>query len=146
MSALDPAGSPYSGIFTIAAASAVNGSYTVSLTFNVFAGQPSLNSVFPTQVNAILPGATATSNFIFTLAGQNFFTTSAVSLQQGTCAAPTGQSYPLPQPTYLSRQVLQVSVNPGFFAQSTLGSWFLKVGIRWRQPIRLSQLPVWSFW
>ncbi len=130
---LDPAGSPYSGTITIAAASAINGTYTVPLTLNIAAGAPLLNSVFPEAVNAILPGATATNNYIFTLVGANFFSTSAVSLQQGTCennniVSAVGQTYPLPQPTYLSRQVLQVTVNPAYFTEATIGWWFLKVG------------------
>jgi uncharacterized protein (TIGR03437 family) len=128
LQSLDPAGSPYNGTVTIAASSAVNGSFTVALTLNIAAGAPSYTSVFPQAVNALMPGAAATNNFIFTLVGNNFFTTSAVSLQQGAPNSPVGQSIALPQPTYLSRQVLQVTVNQAYFTMAAIGPWFLKVG------------------
>jgi uncharacterized protein (TIGR03437 family) len=114
--ALDPAGSPYSGTITIAAVNSVNGGFTVPVTLNIAAGAPTPVSVFPTSVNALVPGTTPANNYIFTLVGTNFFTTSAVSLQQvDALGAPVGQIIPLPQPSFLSRQVLQVTVNPAYF-------------------------------
>ncbi|HWC97439.1 MAG TPA: hypothetical protein VG456_11830 [Candidatus Sulfopaludibacter sp.] len=129
---LDPAGSPYSGTITIAAANSVNGSYTVAVTLNIAAGAPTSVSVFPTSVNALLPGTTATNNYVFTLVGTNFFTTSAVSLQQvDGMGTPIGQIIPLPQPTFLSRQVVQVTINPAYFAVPASGIypvfWQLKL-------------------
>jgi len=119
---LDPAGSPYSGTITIAAVNAVNGSFTVPVTLNIAAGAPTAVSVFPTSVNALLPGTTVANNYIFTLVGTNFFTTSAVSLQQvDSTGVPVGQIIPLPQPAFLSRQVLQVTVNPAYFTVPASG-------------------------
>ena len=65
ISTLDPAGSPYSGTITIAAANTVNGSFTVPVTLNIAAGAPSITSVFPTAVNAVLAGTTATGSYRF---------------------------------------------------------------------------------
>ncbi len=131
ISTLDPAGSPYSGTITIAAAQTVNGSFTVPVTLNIAAGAPSITSIFPTAVNAVLAGTTPTGNFIFTLVGDNFFTTTAVSLQQGTPDAPVGAVISLPQPAYLSRQLLQVTVNQAYFTVPQSGGlpveWFLKI-------------------
>ncbi|SPE39424.1 exported hypothetical protein [Candidatus Sulfopaludibacter sp. SbA3] len=128
---LDPAGSPYNGTITIAAINAVNGSFSIPVSLNIAAGAPSITSVFPTSVNAQLTGTTPTNNYIFTLVGDNFFTTTAVSLQQGVAAAPVGPSISLPQPTYLSRQVLQVTINPAYFTVPQSGgvpvNWFLKI-------------------
>jgi uncharacterized protein (TIGR03437 family) len=119
---LDPAGSPYSGTITIAASNSVNGSFVVPVTLNIAAGAPTGLSVFPTSVNAFLPGTIAANNYIFTLVGTNFFTTSAVSLQQvDGSGVPVGQIIPLPQPTFLSRQVLQVTVNPAYFTVPASG-------------------------
>ncbi len=92
---------------------------------------PSITSVFPTAVNAVLAGTTVTGSFVFTLVGDNFFTTTAVSLQQGTPDAPVGAVIALPQPTYLSRQLLQVTVNQAYFTVPQSGGlpvdWFLKI-------------------
>lgn len=128
LASLDPAGSPYNAVITVAAVNTTNGTFTVAVTLNVSAGAPSYTSVFPQAVNALLPNTTAGANYVFTLVGDNFFTTSAVSLQQGTPGNPIGASYALPQPTYLSRQALQVSVSPSYFTMALLGNWFLKVG------------------
>ncbi len=128
---LDPAGSPYSGTITIAAASSTNGSFTVPVTLNIAAGSPTITSIFPNLVNAVVTGTTATGSYVFTLVGDNFFTTTAVSLQQGTPAAPVGSIISLPQPTYLSRQALQVTVNQAYFTVPQSGGaavpWFLKI-------------------
>ena len=131
ISTLDPAGSPYSGTITIAAVNAVNGSFTVPVTLNIAAGAPAITSIFPTAVNAVVTGVTASGNYVFTLVGDNFFTTTAVSLQQGTPASPVGSTIALPQPTYLSRQVLQVTVNQAYFTVPQSGGaavpWYLKI-------------------
>lgn len=128
LSTLDPAGSPYNGTVTVAAVNAVNGVFVIPVSLNVSAGAPSFTSVFPQAVNALMPNAPAGSSYVFTVVGDNFFTTSAVSLQQGTKDNPIGPSFALPQPTYLSRQALQVLVGPAYFTMATLGDWFLKVG------------------
>ncbi len=128
---LDPAGSPYSGTITIAAINSVNGSFTVPVTLNIAAGAPAITSIFPTAVNAVPTGVTATGNYVFTLVGDNFFTTTAVSLQQGTPSSPVGSTIALPQPIYLSRQALQVTVNQAYFTVPQSGGapvpWFLKI-------------------
>ena len=128
---LDPAGSPYSGTITIAAVNSANGSFTVPVSLNVAAGPPSITSIFPNSVNAVLAGTTTTGSYVFTLVGDNFFTTTAVSLQQGTPSTPVGAVISLPQPTYLSRQLLQVTVNQAYFTVPQSGgaavAWFLKI-------------------
>ena len=77
------------------------------------------------------PGPQRPAVIVFTLVGDNFFTTTAVSLQQGTPDAPVGAVIALPQPTYLSRQLLQVTVNQAYFTVPQSGGlpvdWFLKI-------------------
>jgi uncharacterized protein (TIGR03437 family) len=96
---------PYSGTvtFTNIASGAVAAAISVSL--NVSAGAPTVNYIFPSSVTAA--PATGRVKPVITIYGDNFFTSSSVQLAQDGAA-------PLPAlaPTLLSRQVLQVTLNP----------------------------------
>jgi uncharacterized protein (TIGR03437 family) len=96
---------PYSGTiaFTNIASGAVASVISVSL--NVSAGAPTVNYIFPSSVTAA--PATGRVKPVITIYGDNFFTNSSVQLAQDGAA-------PLPAlaPTLLSRQVLQVTLNP----------------------------------
>jgi uncharacterized protein (TIGR03437 family) len=104
----------YGGSVSIAATSAANGSAIVLVNLVVSAGPPILNSIFPSSVIA---GPVV--NPVITLYGDNFFTTSVVTLQAGDNPPVT-----LPS-TLLSRQVLQATVNTGYLANP--GVWTLAV-------------------
>jgi len=112
LQALNPGS--YGGTVTVAATSAANGSAVVLVNLVVSAGPPILNSIFPSSVIA---GPVV--NPIITLYGDNFFSTSVVTLQQGDNPPVT-----LPS-TLLSRQVLQATVNSGYLANP--GVWTLAV-------------------
>jgi uncharacterized protein (TIGR03437 family) len=104
----------YGGSVTIAATNAANGNAVVLVNLVVSAGPPILNSIFPSSVIA---GPVV--NPIITLYGDNFFSTSVVTLQQGDNPPVT-----LPS-TLLSRQVLQATVNSGYLTSP--GVWTLAV-------------------
>ena len=112
LEALNPGS--YGGTVTVAATSAANGSAVVLVNLVVSAGPPILNSIFPSSVIA---GPVV--NPIITIYGDNFFSTSVVTLQQGDNPPVT-----LPS-TLLSRQVLQATVNSGYLANP--GVWTLAV-------------------
>jgi len=104
----------YGGTVTVAATSAANGSALVNVNLVVSAGPPILDSIFPASVVA---GPAV--NPIITIYGDNFFSTSVVTLQQGQNPPVTLVS------TLLSRQVLQATVNSGYLASP--GIWMLAV-------------------
>ncbi|HUA57356.1 MAG TPA: hypothetical protein VML19_01290 [Verrucomicrobiae bacterium] len=104
----------YGGTVTVAATNAANGSALVNVNLVVSAGPPVLNSIFPASVVAA-PAV----NPVITIYGDNFFSTSVVTLQQGNNPPVTLSS------TLLSRQVLQATVNVGYLASP--GVWTLAV-------------------
>jgi uncharacterized protein (TIGR03437 family) len=109
---LDPGS--YGGTVTIAATSATNGSATVSVNLVVSAGPPVLNSIFPSSVVA---GPIV--NPTITIYGDNFFSTSVVTLQSGSNPPVTLTS------TLLSRKVLLATVSSGYLTSA--GVWTLAV-------------------
>ncbi len=109
---LDPGS--YGGMVTLAATNAANGNATVSVNLVVSAGPPLLNSIFPASVVA---GPVV--NPIITIYGDNFFSTSVVTLQSGSNPPITLTS------TLLSRQVLLATVNAGYVTSP--GVWTLAV-------------------
>jgi uncharacterized protein (TIGR03437 family) len=112
LASLDPGS--YGGSISIAANSAVNGSMTVSVNLVISAGQPILNNIYPASVVA---GPSV--NPVVTIYGDNFFSTSVVTLQQAPNPAIT-----LPS-TLLSRKVLQATINAALL--SSPGVWTLAV-------------------
>lgn len=112
LATLDPGS--YGGTVTIAATNTANGSATVSVNLVVSAGPPILNSIFPGSVIA-----SPAVNPIINIYGDNFFSTSVVTLQQGNNPPVTLSS------TLLSRKVLQATVSSGYL--SSPGIWTLAV-------------------
>jgi uncharacterized protein (TIGR03437 family) len=112
LASLDPGS--YGGSITIAANSAVNGSITVSINLVISAGQPSLDTIYP---GSVVAGPSV--NPVITIYGDNFFSTSVVTLQQGTNPAITLSS------TLLSRKVLQATINSALLTLP--GIWTLSV-------------------
>ncbi|HWB86803.1 MAG TPA: hypothetical protein VG675_21845 [Bryobacteraceae bacterium] len=118
----------YGGTISVAANSAVNGSATVSVNLVVSAGPPVLTSIFPTSVIAgpvIDP--------VVTIYGDNFFSTSVVTLQQAGNPPITLSSQ------LLSRKVLQATINAAYLAMP--GIWTLAV-TNPAPPTNPSQAPV----
>jgi len=107
----------YGGVVTIAATSATNGSYTILVNLVVSAGAPQLNSMLPIFPASVIAGPTV--NPVITIYGQNFFSTSVVTLQQGA-------NPPITLPSTLqSAKVLQATVNAAYLANP--GVWTLAV-------------------
>ena len=104
----------YGGTIVVAGNAAVNGTKTISVNLVVSAGAPILNSIFPPSVIAA-----PVVNPLITVYGDNFFSTSVVSMQQGNNPPITLTS------TLLSRQVLTATV-PAALLTAT-GSWTLSV-------------------
>ena len=95
----------YAGSITIAANNPVNGGQTVVVNLVVSAGPPSVTSLFPTKIIAgpiIDP--------VITIYGDNFFSTSVVTMQQGANQPITLTS------TLLSRNVLQATIKAAYLA------------------------------
>jgi len=104
----------YGGTITIAANSAANGGMTIAVNLVISAGAPSVTSIYPLSVVA---GPVV--NPVVTVYGDNFFSTSVVTLQQGSNPPITLSS------TLLSRQVLQATINAALL--TTPGVWMLSV-------------------
>jgi uncharacterized protein (TIGR03437 family) len=96
---------PYSGAITFTNIASGAVAAVISVSLNVSAGPPTVNYIFPSSVTAA--PATGRVKPVITIYGDNFFTNSSVQLAQDGAA-------PLPAlaPTLLSRQVLQVTLNP----------------------------------
>ena len=96
---------PYSGTITFTNIASGAVAAVISVSLNVSAGAPTVNYIFPSSVTAA--PATGRVKPVITIYGDNFFTNSSVQLAQDGAA-------PLPAlaPTLLSRQVLQVTLNP----------------------------------
>lgn len=98
----------YAGQITITGANTGNGSATVTVNLVVSAGPPTLNGGFPIFPASVIAGPTVDP--IITIYGDNFFTTSVVTLQQGANPPITLTS------TLLSRKVLQAIVKAAYLA------------------------------
>jgi uncharacterized protein (TIGR03437 family) len=108
--ALDPGS--YTSQITIAAVNSVNGSWTVAVTLVVSAGPPVMRTlagatspIYPYQLSA-----SPTIDPVITINGDNFFSTSVVTMQLGTNPAIT-----LPA-ILLSRKVLQATIKKDYLA------------------------------
>jgi uncharacterized protein (TIGR03437 family) len=106
----------YSGTITIAANNVANGTITVNVSLVVSAGGPSLYSIYPSSVVA---GPTV--NPVITIYGENFFSTSVVTLQLLPANNPAIQL----SSTLLSREVLQATIPAALLASQ--GTWMLAV-------------------
>jgi len=122
----------YAGQITIAATNSANGSWVILVDLIVSAGQPVLNSIYPSSIVA-----NPTVNPVFTLYGDNFFNTSVVTLQLGNN---TAVGSPGVTTTLLSRGVLQATVNLAYFTPAYEGSTYpqaqagpppVPAGIQW---------------
>lgn len=106
--ALDPGS--YSGQITVAAVNAANGTWTVAVSLVVSAGPPILRTL-PGAASPIYPyqlSASPTIDAAITINGDNFFSTSVVTMQLGANPAVT-----LPA-TLLSRKVLQATIKKDY--------------------------------
>jgi uncharacterized protein (TIGR03437 family) len=108
----------YAGQVTVAATSATNGSATVGVNLVVSAGPPTLNATFPIFPASVIAGPTIDP--VITIYGDNFFSTSVVTLQQGTNPPIT-----LPS-TLLSRKVLQATIKAAYLAVSATATYPIK--------------------
>ncbi len=106
----------YGATITIAGTNSANGSATVGVTLVVAAGPPTITSTFPTSIIA-----SPVVNPVVTIYGDNFFSTSVVTLQA------VGSSVPpiTLNSTLLSRQVLTATIPAATL--SAPGSWTLAV-------------------
>ena len=108
---LDPGS--YAGLITIAATSATNGSATVAVNLVVSAGPPKLDAALPIFPASVIAGPPVDP--VITIYGDNFFSTSVVSLQQG--ANPSIHwATDIDVPLLLSRKVLQVTIKAAYLA------------------------------
>jgi uncharacterized protein (TIGR03437 family) len=98
----------YAGLITIAATSAANGSATISVNLIVSAGPPTLNSLFPIFPSSLIAGPAVDP--VITIYGDNFFSTSVVTMQSGA-------NPPITLPSVLlSRKVLQATIKAAYLA------------------------------
>jgi uncharacterized protein (TIGR03437 family) len=106
LSSLNPGS--YAGSIAVAATSSVNGSVTVAVNLVVSAGPPTLNASMPVFPASMIAGPVVDP--VVTIYGDNFFSTSVVTIQQGSNPAVT-----LPA-VLLSRQVLQATIKAAYLA------------------------------
>jgi uncharacterized protein (TIGR03437 family) len=106
LSTLNPGS--YAGLITVAATNASNGSATVGVNLVVSAGPPTLNANFPVFPPTVIAGPPIDP--VVTIYGDNFFSTSVVTLSDGVNPAIT-----LPS-TLLSRKVLQATIRAAYLA------------------------------
>jgi uncharacterized protein (TIGR03437 family) len=107
---LDPGS--YAGQITIAAVNSANGSWTVAVSLIVTAGPPVLKTM-PGATSPIYPwqmSASPVIDAVITINGDNFFSTSVVTMQLGG-----NQAITLPS-TLLSRKVLQATIKKDYLA------------------------------
>jgi len=100
----------YSGVLTVAANNAANGSVAVAVNLVVSAGAPVLNPALPIFPSSVIAGPVL--NPLITIYGDNFFSTSVVTLQlQGGSSQPITLASQL-----LSRKVLQATIPAAYLA------------------------------
>ena len=109
LTSLDPGS--YGGLITIAANSAANGTVVVGVNLIISAGPPTLDTTLPIFPSSIIAGPAVDP--VITIYGDNFFSTSVVSIQQGT-----NPSVTLPS-KLLSRKVLQATIKAAYLAPTT---------------------------
>ena len=111
---------PYAGTISIVATKAVNGSATVAVSLQVSAGAPKVTSIWPNSVTAAPVVAP-----VIDIAGDNFFSTSVVTIVQN------GSLTPVPVPyTLISRKHLQATIPVAVLAPpiaGLLGGWTMVV-------------------
>ena len=100
----------YSGVITVAANNSVNGVVPVTVTLMVAAGPPKLDLTLPIFPASVIAGPLLDP--LVTIYGDNFFTTSVVTLQlQGAATLPVTLTA-----TLLSRKVMQATIKAAFLA------------------------------
>jgi uncharacterized protein (TIGR03437 family) len=122
VSVLDPGS--YVGQITIAATNAVNGSTTVLVNLVVSAGPPKLDPALPVFPASVIAGPLVDP--VLTIYGDNFFSTSVVSIQQGANPSISLGYGKSDLPLLLSRKVLQVSIKAAYLAAFPV-RWTLSV-------------------
>jgi uncharacterized protein (TIGR03437 family) len=99
----------------VAATNVSNGSATVAVNLVVSAGAPTLNGTFPIFPPSVIAGPAIDP--VVTIYGDNFFSTSVVTLSDGVNPAIT-----LPS-TLLSRKVLQATIKAAYLAPVAAGAY-----------------------
>jgi uncharacterized protein (TIGR03437 family) len=98
----------YAGLITVASTTAANGSATVAINLIVSAGPPTLDAQMPIFPSSIIAGPTVDP--VITIYGDNFFSTSVVTMQ-------SGPNPPITVPSVLlSRKVLQATIKAAYLA------------------------------
>jgi uncharacterized protein (TIGR03437 family) len=109
----------YTGSVAVAASSSVNGSATIAVSLVVSAGPPTLHATTPIFPNSLVAGPAV--NPVITIYGDNFFSTSVVTLQPALASTP-----PLTlTSTLLSRKVLRAVIPAAQLASP--GIWKIAV-------------------
>jgi uncharacterized protein (TIGR03437 family) len=112
----------YAGTVSIVAIKAVNGSATVTVSLQVSAGAPKVNSIWPVSVNAAPVVAP-----VIDIAGDNFFSTSVVTIVQDSSLMPIpGVTYKLISRKHLQATIPVVALTPTSTV-SPLGGWTIVV-------------------
>jgi uncharacterized protein (TIGR03437 family) len=113
----------YAGQITVTGSNTGNGSATILVNLVVSAGPPTLNAGFPIFPASVIAGPTIDP--VITIYGDNFFTTSVVTLQQAPNPPITLNS------TLLSRKVLQATIKAAYLTPGAGAAypitWFLAV-------------------
>ena len=115
---------PYTGTISIVATNPLNGSATVSVSLQVSGGAPRVSSIWPNSITAAPVVAP-----VIDIAGDNFFSTSVVTIVQ------SGSLTPIPVPyTLISRKQLQATIPVATLTPPTippitspLGAWTIVV-------------------
>ena len=115
---------PYTGTISIVATNPLNGSATVSVSLQVSGGAPRVSSIWP---NSIIAAPVVAP--VIDIAGDNFFSTSVVTIVQ------SGSLTPIPVPyTLISRKQLQATIPVATLTPPTippitspLGAWTIVV-------------------
>lgn len=114
----------YGGTISIVATKPVNGSATVAVGLQVSAGEPKVNSIWPTSVTAAPVVAP-----VIDIAGDNYFSTSVVTIVQNGSTTPIPVAY-----TRISRKHLQATIPVAALTPTTtppivspLGGWSIVV-------------------
>ena len=119
----------YSGTVTFAASKAANGSASVAVSLQVSAGAPIVNSIWPASVNAAPVVAP-----VIDIAGDNFFSTSVVTIMQDGSRTPVTVPY-----TLISRKHLQATIPVAAITPTAtvtpLGGWSVVVTNPGQSPV-----------
>jgi uncharacterized protein (TIGR03437 family) len=114
----------YAGTVSIVATNPLNGSVTVAVSLQVSAGPPTVSSIWPNSINAAPVVAP-----VIDIAGDNFFSTSVVTIVQSGSLTPIAVPY-----TLISRKQLQATIPVATLTPTTtppitspLGAWTMVV-------------------